>query len=152
MDLTGSPLLTREAWSTPQAVDLYNIWRELCRAWFTLTRPVASLSLSQGTSFSISTIFTVKQAGLYRFNYYLVTAVTGGAGTCLVRVDWSDGISSQNVSSSTINLTVLGSLQQGQVVMECAGGTIVTVLTTVAGASGNPVYQLFVALEAVPML
>ena len=107
--------------------------------------PTVSLT-GQTASIGATNLLASATAGLYRVVWYLRASSAGAAGTCLLTLAWNDG-SAQSFTSSTIALSVLGSALSGTTVLRSAAAQAITYETTVAGAVGDPQYQLDIRIE-----
>lgn len=94
-----------------------------------------------------STTLTTTGAGLYRVAFYLVdTAADLTAGAVRLNVSFTDDAASQTLQSSAVLLTTLGTMTQGQFVIQLASGNL-TYTTSHTGIFGTATYNLFITCE-----
>jgi Pectate lyase superfamily protein len=106
---------------------------------------LAAQSVSIGTTNLFPTNTYV--AGLYRLNYFLDTTTAGTGGTVTVTLNWTGHAHAETFTSPTVSLTAAGANSLGAVVTYMDSGTMPTYSTTVAGATGSPLYALNIRME-----
>lgn len=112
--------------------------------------PVSNIIAGACASAGPTTIFTTTASAtqLYKFNFYFQTFGAGSGGTETIGVSWTDQASQNHtVTSSTIDLTVAGSFQQGTVIIFPKASSNITYTLTASGATGSPTCQGAYVLE-----
>lgn len=106
-----------------------------------------TVALGTTNSYSCPAV-TVPVGCFVRISYYLITQTAGTGTTVTVTLGWTDQetLTAETVTSSTINLGALGSVQQASIVAHMNNSTAVTYSTTV-GAIGTSKYSLYVEVE-----
>jgi len=96
-----------------------------------------------GVNSSIAAKNLTSTAGMYRLTYTMATTTAGTGGTVTVTLSHNNGAAQTLTSVIQLNSTsaASGGVSSGQFVYYVASGTP-TISTTVAGASGSPVYRL----------
>ena len=75
----------------------------------------------------------------------------GSAGTLDTVIGWTDvGAARTLKPAARINLNSTAQFAQGTAFLESAANIPITFSTTVSGATGNPVYAVYITLESVP--
>lgn len=84
----------------------------------------------------------------YKLNYEIITSVAGTGTTATLTLSWTD-LAAQSFTTPTINLNVLGSLQNGAIQPLCTqSGQNIQYATTV-GAIGTSKYRVRLFLEVI---
>lgn len=119
--------------------------RPLLAGWRSAPRIVSQASYSNQSAAVGSTNLTgTTDDGLYRFSYYIFSAVTGGAGTALVNASWNDG-AARTVQSQSL-LLATGGYVAGSIMLR-NGTSSINFSTTVTGAVGTGRYSLDIICE-----
>ena len=168
VSITGSPITT--SGTLAQAIGIQNqtentVWAgptsgspapPTFRALVTADLPGAvvliadTFSRNQGTSLSATPIGGAPASNLIRVSVYLFTLTAGTGGTATYTLGFEDSVSqSQSFTSSTVDLTALGSFQQATYFLDTLPASTPTIAVTVAGATGSPVWKVVVVAEEI---
>jgi hypothetical protein len=83
-----------------------------------------------------------------RISIYFYTSTAGTGGTATLKISWTDPAGqAQSITTSTIDLTTLGSFQQATYYMANQNATNISYTVTVSGATGTPHWTFDLAWE-----
>jgi hypothetical protein len=113
--------------------------------------PVLAAVSSTAQSASVTTTNlqcggAVCPAGVYRVTVYHVVTTAGSAGTLSTTVGWNDGTAARTKKPAADVDMSSTNYDTGQATIVADGVNNITYSTTVAGATGSPVYAVYVTL------
>jgi len=96
-----------------------------------------------------NTLFVVGPlgAGMYAVWVDVIVTTAGSGGTVVANVTWNNGTTTAGLNSSAFNLNAQGEQAALLGNFYAVASQTITYSTTVASASGNPVYALRIRLQ-----
>lgn len=109
---------------------------------------VATAALTgQTASIGATTLYTPAAIGTYRVSVYQLCSGAGSGGTLDTTIGWTDNVQAQSSNpAAQVDLTSKGSASSGTIFIQSTAAAI-TYETTVAGAAGDPEYDLYITVE-----
>lgn len=120
--------------------------------------PVYISKTGQTASISTTNIYTTGNGadrslllseGLYEVSVYHVCTSAGSAGTLTTTIGWTDDVAARTATPAA-NISLTGTnYASGIVIIKTLATTAVTYSTTVAGATGSPVYATYITARKI---
>lgn len=112
-----------------------------------IVNPGIALTGQTGSIATAAVIPTPEVTGIYRISWVVECTTAGSAGTVVPALNWEDDAGNFTLSPvTTLSLSTLGRASGTQVI-RCLSGNDILYNTTVSGATGSPVYALFIKVE-----
>jgi hypothetical protein len=115
---------------------------------------IPKVSNLTGQSASISTTnlqctgaTSICPSGVYRINVYLVVTTAGTAGTVVAAVGWNDGATVRTITPVSSIAMTAQNYSSWSLLVRSGGSAHITYSTTVSGATGSPLYSIYVTVE-----